>query len=194
MSTLVHRNFRSPTSPSPNLVVPFGASDRLRTTATCLALCAAFSSLSTWARAQSVVVGWGDQIFDSSWNEEPFAKIAAGGYHTFAQRSDGTVVIWGSNSIGQCQLPVPPVGLTYVAMDGGQGHSVALRSDARLIAVGSNNFGQCNVPTPPAGVTYVEVTAGVKHTVARLSDGQVVVWGFNQSGQSNVPPLPPGVS
>ena len=146
------------------------------------------------ARAQSHVVGWGSLVFDSRWNDEPFVEIAAGGNHTVARRSDGSVVAWGSNSWGQCNVPVLPIGLAYVAIAAGGRHTVARRSDGSVVAWGYNNWGQCNVPALPGGLTYVEVAAGSSHTVARRSNGSVIAWGDNASGQCNVPALPAGLS
>ena len=67
------------------------------------------------ARAQSNIKGWGSSVFDSSWNSETaFVEVAAGDGHTVARRSDGSVVAWGHNDYGQCNVPALPVGLTYV--------------------------------------------------------------------------------
>ena len=41
-------------------------------------------SLTPPALAQSGVAGWGSQVFQSSWNDEAFAQVAAGGNHTVA--------------------------------------------------------------------------------------------------------------
>ena len=109
-----------------------------------------------------------------------------------ARRSDGSVVAWGNNACGQCNVPALPAGLTYVEVAAGDGHTVARRSDGSVVAWGNNGYGQCNVPALPAGLTYVEVAAGDDHTVARRSDGSVVAWGDNYYGQCNVPALPAG--
>ena len=121
------------------------------------------------------------------------SRRAAG--HTVARRSDGSVVAWGDNGFGQCNVPALPVGLTYVEVAAGGQHTVARRSDGSVVAWGDNDFGQCNVPALPAGLTYVEVAAGgCWHTVARRSDGSVVAWGWNYYGQCNVPALPVGLT
>ena len=111
-----------------------------------------------------------------------------------ARRSDGSVVAWGDNDYGQCNVPALPAGLTYVEVAAGDCHTVARRSDGSVVAWGCNGDGQCNVPALPAGLTYVEVAAGGCHTVARRSDGSVVAWGDNNYGQCNVPALPAGLT
>ena len=144
--------------------------------------------------AQSGVVGWGEQVFNSAWNEEPFVEVAAGEGHTVARRSDGSVAAFGWNDGGQCSVPALPAGLTYVEVAAGDIHTVARCSDGSVVAWGWNNYGQCDVPALPAGLTWIEVAAGQAHTVARRSDGSVVAWGWNYFGQCSVPELPAGLT
>src|SRR6188472_2589098 len=120
------------------------------------------------ARAQSNVRGWGQTVFDSGWSSETaFVEVAAGENHTVARRSDGSVVAWGDNNYGQCNVPTLPAGLTYIGAAAGAAHTVALRSDGSIIVWGSDYIpsGILNVPALPAGLTYVEVAAGAQHTV-----------------------------
>src|SRR5712675_1997709 len=142
--------------------------------------------------AQSAVKGWGQLVFDSTWNEQRFVKIAAGYGFTVAQRSDGSALAWGDNHSGQCNMPALPAGLTYVEIGAGWAHAAARRSDGSVVAWGDNTYGQCNVPALPSGIGYGEVAAGSQHTVARRSDGSVIAWGDNTFGQCNVTALPPG--
>src|SRR5688572_24723553 len=85
--------------------------------------------------AQSAIVGWGTQVFDSRFNEQAFVEIAAGGSHTLALRGDGSVIAWGNNWDGQCIVPTLPAGLSYVEIaaagnsSGDGSHTVARRSD-----------------------------------------------------------------
>jgi len=111
-----------------------------------------------------------------------------------ARRSDGSVVAWGHNLWGQCNVPALPVGLTYVEVAAGSSYTVARRSDGSFVAWGDNVVGQCNVPVLSSGPTYVEIAAGGAHTVARRSDGFVVAWGWNPYGQCNVPALQGGLT
>jgi hypothetical protein len=88
------------------------------------------------AGAQSEIIGFGSQVFNSAWNHEAFVEVAAGGAHTVARRSDGSVVAWGSNDYGQCNVPALPSGLTYAEVGAG-----GVRTVARL------------APAPPCGST-----------------------------------------
>jgi alpha-tubulin suppressor-like RCC1 family protein len=122
-----------------------------------------------------------------------YVEVAAGG-HVAALRSDGSIVAWGTNDHGQCNVPLLPPGLSFVEVATGYQHTVARRSDGSVVAWGRNDAAQCNVPALPPGLTYVEVAAGLAHTAARRSDGSLVAWGLNNWGQCNVPMLPPGLS
>ena len=85
--------------------------------------------------------------------------ISAGGAHSLALCSDGTVVAWGSNANGQLGV-------------GSRGDSrvpVAVNRDAGLSAL--------------AGKAVIAISAGVSHSLALCSDGTVAAWGWNDEGQ-----------
>ena len=106
--------------------------------------------------------------------------IAAGNEHTVVLKSDGTVIAWGENDSGACNVPA---GLSDVtAVSSGAWHTVALQSDGTVAAWGQNNSGEC---APPAGLSgVIAVAAGDLFTVAAKSDGTVVTWG---AGDNSVP-------
>jgi alpha-tubulin suppressor-like RCC1 family protein len=94
------------------------------------------------------------------------------------------VVAWGSNSMGQTN--VPP-GLTNVAaVAAGGSHSLALKRDGSVVGWGLDNAGQASVPSELSDV--IAVSAGVHFSVALRSDGTVVGWGDNFYGQCQPPP------
>ena len=154
--------------------------------------------------------------------------IAAGGIHSLALRSDGTVVAWGSNHAGQLgdgtltdrSAPVQVHGVGgvgilsgVVAIAAGGLHSLAVRSDGSVVAWGNNIAGQLGDGTstgpatcPPTGGQpcsttpvqvegvggagalsgVVAVAAGARHSLALRSDGSVVAWGSNPIGELGV--------
>jgi hypothetical protein len=87
--------------------------------------------------------------------------IAAGGYHSLALKSDGTVVAWGDNSQNQCS--VSPGATNAVAIAAGTAHSLALKADGSLASWGANWNAQCSVP--PTLTNAVAVAAGDSHTL-----------------------------
>jgi hypothetical protein len=155
----------------------------------------ALGSTGLAASGQAHIRGWGSQVFDSDWSDDTdYVAVVAGGHHTLARRSNGSLVAWGYDNYGECHVPALPPGISYVEVATSAKHTVALRSDGSVVAWGWNYYGQTNVPALPPGLAYVEVAAGEYHTVARRNDGSVVAWGSNSSGQLNVPALPPGLA
>lgn len=74
-----------------------------------------------------------------------------------ARLSSGSVVAWGANNLGQCDVPSLPPGLAYVQIDAGPAHALGLRSDGSVVTWGDG----WPVPAlPPPGLTYIDVVAG----------------------------------
>lgn len=127
--------------------------------------------------------------------------IAAGGDHSLALKSDGTVVAWGKNDNGELgdggtterHGPVLVAGLGSIkALSAGRHHNLALRSDGVVLGWGFNGSGQLGDGTTSdnhlaaaapglSGVT--EIAAGGDHSMALTSGGAVTAWGDNQFGQ-----------
>jgi hypothetical protein len=72
-----------------------------------LLLCSEFA----FAQRAGTVVSWGAQVLPLVPPGTRFQAIAAGGSHSLALKSDGTVVGWGDNFYGQAR---PPSGLSNV--------------------------------------------------------------------------------
>ncbi|MCX6537428.1 MAG: HYR domain-containing protein [Acidobacteria bacterium] len=108
--------------------------------------------------------------------------VAAGGSHSLALKSDGTVVAWGSGN----GMEGFPEGLTgVIAISSHYAHNLALKSDGTVVAWGYNYYGECNVP---AGLTDVKaISAGENFSLALKADGTVVGWGANMYNQIAVP-------
>jgi hypothetical protein len=70
--------------------------------------------------------------------------MSAGGFHTCAVRTDGTVVCWGDNTYGQA---IAPLGLTSVTqVTTGDLHTCALKTDGTVVCWGANGNRQATVP------------------------------------------------
>jgi alpha-tubulin suppressor-like RCC1 family protein len=136
--------------------------------------------------------------------------IAAGGKHTCALLSGGTVKCWGDNDYGelgdgtidQSATPVAVSGLTgAIAIAAGAEQTCALLSDGTVVCWGDNSYGElgdgtwtgpqnckyypCSMtPAPVTGLTAVTaIAAGGLQTCALLSGGDVECWGANTQGQ-----------
>jgi alpha-tubulin suppressor-like RCC1 family protein len=130
-------------------------------------------------------------------------QLSAGGYHTCARKTDGSVVCWGKNDSGQLgntnlvssqASPTAVIGLTdAVELSAGQDHTCARKADSSVVCWGQNLDGQLGNPnlvfsqaTPTAviGLTGVrQLSAGAGHTCAVKMDNSVVCWGFNTNGE-----------
>jgi alpha-tubulin suppressor-like RCC1 family protein len=139
--------------------------------------------------------------------------VAAGAEHSLALLSDGTVMAWGDNFVGQlgigsntgpdncagtpCSATPLPVGIGsgVVAIAAGDRHSLALLSNGTVMAWGENRYGQLGdgttnertAPVPVSGLTGVlAIAAGGFHSLALLSNGTVMAWGQNSDGELGI--------
>lgn len=124
--------------------------------------------------------GWGHDVPDPN---SGFRALSGHGYHLLAVRRDETLVAWGNNSYGQCNVPAglrDPIGFAA----GGR-HSLAIRPDGSIVGWGHNYNHQCDPPAPDTG--FVAVDAGDSHSLGLTSDGRVIAWGNNYAHQCDVP-------
>ena len=118
-----------------------------------------------------------------------FVSVSASKYHNVALRTNGTIVVWGSNRTGQItgdpnwpEFPAPDYNDIYLAVAAGMGHSVAIRANGTLVAWGGADEFQNETPeilTVPEGNDFVQISAGGGHSCARRRDGSLVCWGAN---------------
>ena len=131
-------------------------------------------------------------------------QVSAGGYHTAAVKTDGTLWTWGYNLYSQLGdntmtnrlSPVKTVGggTNWKQVACGYRHTAAVKTDGTLWVWGYNNFGQLGdnttstrsspVTTVGAGTNWKQVSAaGGYHTAAVKTDGTLWTWGRNNFGQ-----------
>lgn len=71
-----------------------------------------------WAQdGNGSIVGWGAHVVGVDLSAG-FGGVAAGGYHSLGLKLDGSIVAWGWNDGGQCDVPAPLV------LRGSRGHRV----------------------------------------------------------------------
>ncbi len=136
-------------------------------------------------------------------NATGIVAISAGGSHSLALRSDGTMLSWGSDVAGQLgdggtttnqTTPVAVSNATgIVAISAGANHSLALKANGDVLAWGSDGFEQLgnveittNQSTPVAvsnATSVVAISAGSIHSLVLKSDGTLLSWGNDGSGQ-----------
>jgi alpha-tubulin suppressor-like RCC1 family protein len=128
--------------------------------------------------------------------------ISAGGDHTCALLSGGSVRCWGYNGYGQLgngtttdsSTPVAVSGITTAtAISAGDAHTCALLSGGSVTCWGRNNSGQLgnatttdsSTPVAVSGITTATAISagGYNHTCALLTGGSVRCWGNNDAGQ-----------
>src|SRR5580765_7707329 len=90
------------------------------------------------------VVSWGSFVIPQVAPGARYTKIAAGGAHSLALKSDGTVTAWGNGA--ELQSSVPGGLSNVVAIAAGSFRSLALKSNGTVVAWGD----QDGVRPPPA--------------------------------------------
>ena len=139
---------------------------------------------------------------DTDW-----ASVTAGGSHTIAVKTNGTLWAWGNNSNGQLGLgnsgsatnknTPTQIGNTtdWASVTAGIQYTIAVKVDGSLWAWGQNSVGQLGlgdtdnrnspeqVGTATGWKSSVAATWINNHTIAIKTDGSLWAWGQNNFGQ-----------
>ena len=138
-----------------------------------------------------------------------WASVSAGGFHTCATRTGGTLWCWGYNSEGALgigytsiiedrprQVTTPTAG-RWATITTGDDHTCAIRTGGTLWCWGDNGYGDLGIGndsqqsrprhvTTPAAGGWGSVTAGEFHTCAIRGNGTLWCWGNNFDGQLGI--------
>jgi alpha-tubulin suppressor-like RCC1 family protein len=132
-----------------------------------------------------------------------WCQVSAGGNHSAAVRTNGTIWAWGCGSSGQLgsdtittkSSPVSVVGgfTDWCQVSGGLFHTAAVRSNGTIWSWGSGSSGQLGDNTlvtrsSPVSVVggftdWCQVSAGDAHTAAVRSNGTIWSWGIGSCGR-----------
>jgi hypothetical protein len=83
-------------------------------------------------RAQSIgsLAGWGRHVVVDPSAFDNLASIAAGTQHSLGLKSDGTIIAWGLNDYGQCEVSAPNA--YFVGVAAGYNHNLGLSSEGDM--------------------------------------------------------------
>lgn len=133
-----------------------------------------------------------------------WSKVATGGAHTLAVKTNGTLWSWGRNVFGQLGIndtnnrssPVQVGSLTtWSNVACGYGFSLAIKTDGTLWSWGRNLMGQLGqndvvYRSSPVQVgaltTWGKIDGGSNHCVAIKNDKTLWSWGYNGAGQLGI--------
>jgi hypothetical protein len=106
--------------------------------------------------------------------------VSANYHNRAALRADGTVVCWGRNDGGQCEVPDDLT--NAVSVSAGLGFHLALRADGTV-----TDWGSPTAALPGNLTDAVAIAAGALRSVALRTNGTVVCWGSTWLGTCEVP-------
>jgi YD repeat-containing protein len=132
-------------------------------------------------------------------------QVSAGGFHTAAIKTDGTLWVWGRMSYGSLgnalitgtrSTPVTTFagGTNWKQVSSGNRHTAAIKTDGTLWVWGTTSNGRLgntlivgNRSTPittfAGGTDWKQVSSGYAHTMAVKTDGTLWGWGNGLLGQ-----------
>ena len=134
---------------------------------------------------------------DNGSEEDRFIQVAAGGAHSCALSSNGSVSCWGSDEFGQLRAPADE---RFTSITAGNVHSCGLRSDGTAVCWGSDIFAQFEdnseeterrfVPVfPPKDERFTSISAGGAVNCGQREDGDAVCWEVLPDGRGEYSPV-----
>ncbi|HVS12172.1 MAG TPA: RCC1 domain-containing protein, partial [Planctomycetota bacterium] len=120
-----------------------------------------------------------------------YVKVAAGSHHSVALRSDNSVVAWGLNNKGQCNVPSLPSWLTYVEFAAGYEYTVARYERScpgtTVYCTAKVNSLGCTPSIGFQGTPSASQGSGFTVSTTNLLDNQIGLYFYSKSGPNNAP-------
>ncbi len=138
-------------------------------------------------KADCSIKAWPTDLYminELSESDTGFTAIDGGWDHVLALTPDGSIMAWGDNVSGQCDVPSPNSGFIEVSAGA---HSMGLRNDGSIIVWGQSIFlwDLLDVPEPNSG--FISISAGYFYCLGLKDNGSIVAWGWGMNGECDVP-------
>lgn len=131
-----------------------------------------------------------------------FSNISSGGWHVSAQKTDGSLIVWGSGIVGALgngepgfdePSPIPlATGTNWLLLQSGKTNTFAIRNDHTLWGTGNNTYGALGIGNNNAiydwtqigtATNWAKVAGGSYFTIALKTNGTLWGWGENNDYQ-----------
>lgn len=125
--------------------------------------------------AEGNVVCIGSKKFDipEKYAHKIVIAIICGANHVAAITYDKTLVCWGNNSAGQCDVPADLKNVVFVHC--GDSVTMAVTTEGNVVCWGCKYAKKCKVPAEAINIVFVD--SGIYHVTALTRDGRVICWG-----------------
>ncbi|CAM4449920.1 T9SS type A sorting domain-containing protein [Flavobacterium terrigena] len=146
------------------------------------------------------IVLWGITITAQS--QTCFSNISSGAWHVSAQKTDGSLLVWGSGVLGQLanttgvDEPAPVAlanGTNWLLVKSGRANTFAIRSDNTLWGTGNNGYGALGIGSTVGEIfewtqigtasNWAKVAGGGYFTIGLKTNGSLWGWGENTTYQ-----------
>jgi alpha-tubulin suppressor-like RCC1 family protein len=116
---------------------------------------------------------------------DDYIAITGNGIYWLALHANGSIVCWGEDRSGQCNISPEN---DFIAIAAGDDNSVALRSNGSIACWGKIATGNKTISCiPPPGNDFVAISSVEHQNLALHLNGSLVQWGSNLFSEGEVP-------
>lgn len=117
--------------------------------------------------------------------EGNYNKVAAGADHVAICKGDGTVVAYGDNKFGQCNVQSWR-NITQVVC--GAFYTAGLKKDGTVVIAGGGLYNGATLDNAKYWKNIIRLSGGVDHLVGIRNNGKPFACGYNGNGQCDILP------